>query len=135
MNTYMELLFMEFYINYSQEPTSSSIFNLKLRDFIQRLICDHIFTGRYIWSWCVLLINFQTELWFRQSFIEIIMKRIAIFGATGLTGKHLVAQALAKGHFVRALVRNTNKLKECLAVQQVQEDHPNLEIWLVLKVF
>ena len=49
--------------------------------------------------------------------------------------KHLVAQALAKGHFVRALVRNTNKLKECLAVEQVQEDHPNLEIWLVLKVF
>ena len=34
---------------------------------------------------------------------------------------------------MRALVRNTNKLKECLAVQQVQEDHPNLEIWLVLK--
>ena len=63
------------------------------------------------------------------------MKRIAIFGATGLTGKHLVAQALAKGHFVRALVRNTNKLKECLVVEQVQEDHPNLEIWLVLKVF
>ena len=63
------------------------------------------------------------------------MKRVAIFGATGLTGKHLVAQALAKGHFVRALVRNTNKLKECLAVEQVQEDHPNLEIWLVLKVF
>ena len=51
------------------------------------------------------------------------MKRIAIFGATGLTGKHLVAQALAKGHFVRALVWNTNKLKECLAVEQVQEDH------------
>ena len=62
------------------------------------------------------------------------MKRIAIFGATGLTGKHLVAQALAKGHFVRAIVRNSNKLKECLAVEQVQEDHPNLEIWLVEKV-
>ena len=64
---------------------------------------------------------------------KIIMKRIAIFGATGLTGKHLVAQALAKGHFVRAIVRNSNKLKECMTAEQVQEDHPNLEIWLVLK--
>ena len=63
------------------------------------------------------------------------MKRIAVFGATGLTGKHLVAQALANGHFVRAIVRNSNKLKECLAVEQVQEDHPNLEIWLVQKYY
>ena len=63
------------------------------------------------------------------------MKRIAVFGATGQTGKHLVAQALANGHFVRAIVRNSNKLKECLSVEQVQEDHPNLEIWLVQKYY
>ena len=83
-----------------------------------------------------MLLNIETEFWFghfdKHSF-KIIMKRIAIFGATGLTGKHLVAQALAKGHFVRAIVRNSNKLKECMAAEQVQEDHPNLEIMLVLK--
>ena len=33
-----------------------------------------------------------------------------IFGATGGTGKHFVAQALADGHTVRALVRSPGKL-------------------------
>jgi len=36
--------------------------------------------------------------------------RIAIFGASGATGRHLVAQALAKGHTVKALVRSENSL-------------------------
>jgi len=45
--------------------------------------------------------------------------RLAIFGATGKTGKHLVEQALAQGHQVTALVRNPSKL----AVQ-----NPNLVV-------
>ena len=34
-----------------------------------------------------------------------------VFGATGGTGKHLMARVLADGHRVRALVRSPNKLK------------------------
>lgn len=36
---------------------------------------------------------------------------LAIFGASGKTGRHLVAQALAAGHNVRALVRDPDKLQ------------------------
>ncbi len=36
--------------------------------------------------------------------------KILILGATGATGKHLVEQALAKGHEVTALVRDPSKL-------------------------
>lgn len=35
---------------------------------------------------------------------------LAIFGATGTVGGELVSQALAAGHYVRALVRNASKL-------------------------
>jgi len=35
---------------------------------------------------------------------------LAIFGATGPTGLQLVQQALEAGHFVRALVRNPNRM-------------------------
>jgi putative NADH-flavin reductase len=45
--------------------------------------------------------------------------KLLIIGATGPTGKHLVAQALEKSHHVTALVRSPEKLKEV---------HPNLEI-------
>lgn len=38
------------------------------------------------------------------------MMKLAIFGGTGKTGKHLVRQALAAGHEVRALVRNPSKM-------------------------
>lgn len=37
--------------------------------------------------------------------------RLAIFGATGRTGRHLVEQALAAGHEVSILVRNLAKVK------------------------
>lgn len=37
--------------------------------------------------------------------------KLAVLGATGKTGRHVVEQALAKGHQVRALVRNPAKLK------------------------
>lgn len=40
-----------------------------------------------------------------------------VFGATGQTGRHFVAQALERGDIVRALARDTTKLP----------DHPNLE--------
>lgn len=36
--------------------------------------------------------------------------KIAVFGATGGTGKQVVEQALAAGHQVRALVRNPARL-------------------------
>ncbi len=36
---------------------------------------------------------------------------IIIFGASGKTGQELVKQALAKGHFITAFVRNPSKLK------------------------
>ena len=32
--------------------------------------------------------------------------RIAVFGGTGRTGRHVVTQALAAGHEVRVLVRS-----------------------------
>ena len=37
-------------------------------------------------------------------------KTVAIFGATGRTGKHLVQQALERGYYVRALARDPGKL-------------------------
>lgn len=37
--------------------------------------------------------------------------RILILGATGRTGRHLVEQALHKGHIVHALVRDKNKVR------------------------
>lgn len=36
--------------------------------------------------------------------------RIVVFGATGKTGHHLVAQALSAGHEVRAFVRDASRL-------------------------
>ena len=36
--------------------------------------------------------------------------KLTVFGATGKTGRHLVEQALAKGHTVTALARNPAKL-------------------------
>ena len=36
--------------------------------------------------------------------------RIVIFGSTGRTGKHLIEQALAQGHFVTAFARTPSKL-------------------------
>jgi nucleoside-diphosphate-sugar epimerase len=35
---------------------------------------------------------------------------LTLFGATGKTGRHVLEQALAQGHCVTALVRNTDKL-------------------------
>ena len=36
--------------------------------------------------------------------------KVAVFGATGKTGKEIVGQALAKGHEVTAFVRETSRL-------------------------
>ncbi|MEQ1503645.1 MAG: SDR family oxidoreductase [Myxococcota bacterium] len=47
-------------------------------------------------------------------------KRLLVFGATGGTGRHLVAQALAAGHTVTAFVRDAGRL----------EPHPRLRIAL-----
>lgn len=40
------------------------------------------------------------------------MKKILIAGATGYVGRYLVQSAKKSGYYVRALVRNPNKLKE-----------------------
>ena len=45
--------------------------------------------------------------------------RLAVFGATGGTGQHLVRQALAAGHHVTAVVRDRAYLRHA--------DHPRLE--------
>ena len=45
--------------------------------------------------------------------------RIAVFGATGATGRHVVDQALEAGHEVTALVRNPASLSV---------EHPRLEV-------
>lgn len=44
--------------------------------------------------------------------------KIAVFGATGLTGTELARQALARGHRVRALVRDPARLKA--GVEQIE---------------
>ena len=63
------------------------------------------------------------------------MKAIAILGATGQTGHHLVAQALNKGHIVKALVRDEEKLKTILANEQQITEHNNLYIVKVTNIF
>lgn len=64
-------------------------------------------------------------------------KKVAIFGATGKTGLHLVAQALKKGHHVKALVRNAAKLKTELGnfEDKSLSDHDNLEIAEIDNIF
>lgn len=45
--------------------------------------------------------------------------KIAMFGATGFTGRSVLATALEQGHHVRALVRDPSRL---------EEEHPALEL-------
>lgn len=47
------------------------------------------------------------------------VSKIAVFGATGLTGRHVVEQALARGHEVVVLVRDPSRLAL---------DHPCLRV-------
>ena len=63
------------------------------------------------------------------------MKTLAILGATGQTGLHLVSQALNKGHTVKALVRNEEKLKIALEQEQKIKDHEKLQIVKVSNIF
>ena len=57
--------------------------------------------------------------------------RIAIFGATGDTGRQLVEQALAAGHYVVAYVRNPSKLnishERLKVIQGELADEPLIE--------
>jgi biliverdin reductase/flavin reductase len=65
------------------------------------------------------------------------MTKLAIFGASGQTGVHLVAQALKKGHDVKAIVRNAEKLKTQLKTIHGEEisEHKSLEIVKVDNIF
>ncbi len=47
---------------------------------------------------------------------------LAIFGATGRTGRQLVTQALARGHTVRALIRTSGSLGGVAGVTEVVGD-------------
>ena len=47
--------------------------------------------------------------------------KLAIFGATGRAGRHLVAQALDRGHAVTALARNPQKLADVTGQIEVAE--------------
>lgn len=52
--------------------------------------------------------------------------KIAVFGATGLLGKHIVKEALAKGVDVKALVRTPGKLGDLESqVELIQGDYFN----------
>ena len=63
------------------------------------------------------------------------MKTLAIFGASGQTGLHLVAQALTKGFSIKALVRNEEKLKTSLENEHKIKDHPKLQIVQIHDIF
>ena len=63
------------------------------------------------------------------------MSKIAIFGATGQTGLHLVVQALSKGHSVKAIVRDEEKLKTALETEHNIKDHDKLEVVKVENIF
>jgi putative NADH-flavin reductase len=55
-------------------------------------------------------------------------KKIIVFGASGITGAHIVTQALEQGHFVTAFVRNAAKLKvQHSNLRIVQGDVMNVE--------
>lgn len=51
--------------------------------------------------------------------------RIVVFGATGLTGREVVAAALARGHAVTAFVRSPEKIADMDGVSIVQGDITN----------
>ena len=63
------------------------------------------------------------------------MAKIAIFGASGKSGLHLVAQALNKGHEVKAIVRNEEKLRKSLESDHNIKDNVKLEVCQVDNIF
>ena len=63
------------------------------------------------------------------------MTKLAVFGATGATGIHLVAQALARNHVVKALVRDEDKLRNALEQEYKFKDHENLQVIKVNNIF
>lgn len=63
------------------------------------------------------------------------MTKLAVFGATGATGIHLVAQALAGNHVVKALVRDEDKLRNALEQEYNFKEHDNLQIVKVNNIF
>jgi putative NADH-flavin reductase len=55
-------------------------------------------------------------------------KKIIVFGASGITGTHIVTQALNQGYLVTAFVRNTSKIKiQHSNLHIVQGDIMNIE--------
>ncbi|MCJ2130684.1 NAD(P)-dependent oxidoreductase [Methylobacterium sp. E-045] len=51
-----------------------------------------------------------------------VRRNILVLGATGGTGRHIVAQALAQGHAVTALVRSPDKAKDLAGARLVTGD-------------
>lgn len=50
------------------------------------------------------------------------VETVAIFGATGITGKHLVQESLKAGYHVRAMVRNPDKMKAWMETAELAAD-------------
>ena len=59
--------------------------------------------------------------------------RIAILGATGGTGMHLLRQALDQGFQVRAIVRTPSKLNLVKHRWVVDELHPNISCFFYFR--
>ncbi len=70
----------------------------------------------YCWLSSLKVASFAKEI---KSTPLFTMKKIALFGASGQTGKEFLKKALEKGYLVKALVRSPEK---------IEVTHPNLEI-------
>ena len=57
------------------------------------------------------------------------MTKVAIFGGSGQTGLHLISQALTKGHDVKAIVRNKEKLGKSLETDHNIINNEKLEAY------
>ena len=63
------------------------------------------------------------------------MTKVAIFGGSGQTGLHLISQALTKGHDVKAIVRNKEKLGKSLETDHNIINNEKLEVCEVDDIF
>lgn len=48
--------------------------------------------------------------------------KLAVFGATGGTGRHVIRQALCAGHEIRALVRSPGEISSCSDITVIEGD-------------
>ena len=58
--------------------------------------------------------------------------KVLILGATGSLGKHIVTQAIERGHEVTALVRNPEKITDCTGSQSSPDRWMQLNLELAV---